>query len=86
MGEDGSAKESACPVQVRDVFEDMLALGLSPSIVTYNTLLSSFASLGAWGEALDTLRRVLAAQLDGVAPNTATCKSAGPSHGMHTGV
>ncbi|GAB4822151.1 hypothetical protein N2152v2_009197 [Parachlorella kessleri] len=58
--------------KVRDVFEDMLALGLSPSIVTYNTLLSSFASLGAWGEALDTLRRVLAAQLDGVAPNTAT--------------
>ena len=56
------------------MFEDMLASGLSPSIVTYNTLLSSFASLGAWGEALDTLRRVLAAQLEGVTPNTATCK------------
>lgn len=59
---------------MRDVFEDMLASGLSPSIVTYNTLLSSYANLGAWGEALGTLRRVLAAQLEGVAPNTVTCE------------
>ncbi|KAL4458358.1 hypothetical protein ABPG75_013223 [Micractinium tetrahymenae] len=58
--------------QVRAVFDDMLATGLTPSIVSYNTLLASFASLGAWREALDALTHVLAAQAEGVNPNTTT--------------
>ncbi len=41
-----------------------------PSIVSYNTLLASYASLGAWREALDAITHVLAAQADGVNPNT----------------
>ena len=58
------------PLQVRGVFDDMLATGLTPSIVAFNTLLASFAALGAWGEALDTLTHVMAAQVEGVNPNT----------------
>lgn len=65
------------PLQVCEVFDDMLASGLPPSIVSYNTLLSAYASTGAWSEALDTLCRVLAAQLEGVSPNTTTCEFAG---------
>lgn len=61
-------------VQVRELFEDMVASGLSPSVVTFNTLLSAQANLGAWEEALATLNRVLAAQLEGVTPNTTTCE------------
>ncbi|KAL4429625.1 hypothetical protein ABPG77_008674 [Micractinium sp. CCAP 211/92] len=58
--------------QVRSAFDDMLATGLMPSIVSYNTLLASYASLGAWREALDAITHVLAAQADGVNPNTTT--------------
>jgi hypothetical protein len=52
------------------VFDEMLATGLTPSIVAFNTLLASYAALGAWGEALDTLTHVMAAQVEGVNPNT----------------
>lgn len=41
--------------QVREVFEDMYAIGLQPSVITYNTLLNSYAQLGHWADALDTL-------------------------------
>lgn len=57
---------------VRQVFREMLRVGVSPSIVSFNTLLSAHASLGAWADALDALGAVLAAQLDGISPNTAT--------------
>jgi len=55
---------------VRAVFDDMLSTGLAPSIVSYNTLLASYAALGGWREALDALNHVLAAQVEGVNPNT----------------
>lgn len=48
----------------------MLSTGLTPSIVTYNTLLASLAQRGSWGEALEALTAVLAAQPEGVNPNT----------------
>lgn len=58
------------PLQVCAAFDHMLAQGLSPSIVTYNTLLASCAHRGAWGKALEALTHVLAAQPEGVNPNT----------------
>ena len=48
----------------------MTAQGLQPSIVAYNTLLASCAHRGAWGDALEALTCVLAAQPEGVNPNT----------------
>ena len=67
--------------RVREVFEDMVAHGLAPSVVTFNTLLSALAQLGAWAEALDTLQHCVAAQLDGVNANTATCECLGGGGG-----
>ena len=52
------------------MFDEMLRTGLSPSIVTYNCLLASFANLGAWREALDVMTHVRAAQAEGVNPNS----------------
>ena len=59
------------------MFEEMVAAGITPSIVAYNTLLSAHASMGAWSEALETLKRVLLAQAEGVNPNTVTCACRG---------
>lgn len=52
------------------MFKEMLATGLTPSIVTYNTVLASCAARGAWWEALDLLANVFEARADGVSPNT----------------
>ncbi|PSC69633.1 pentatricopeptide repeat-containing protein [Micractinium conductrix] len=57
---------------VRQVFECMLSIGLHPSIVAWNTLLAALAAQGAWAESLDALSLVLAAQGEGVNPNTTT--------------
>ena len=57
-------------LQVRGVFDEMLANGLTPSIVAVNTLLASYAALGAWAEALEALTHAMAAQVEGVNPNT----------------
>lgn len=44
--------------QVRDVFEDMFQAGMQPTVVTWNTLLASFAPTGDWVHALDVLNKV----------------------------
>lgn len=67
----GYMKAGQCE-KVRGVFDEMLRTGLSPSIVTYNCLLASFANLGAWREALDVMTHVRAAQAEGVNPNSTT--------------
>lgn len=56
----------------------MTATGLTPSIVSHNVLLASLAARGAWAEALEALTHVLAAQPEGVNPNTgARCRQGG---------
>lgn len=42
-------------VQVQQVFDDMYTAGLQPNIMTYITLLSSYAELGNWQNALHLL-------------------------------
>jgi pentatricopeptide repeat protein len=59
---------------VRRSFDDMMAAGLAPSIVTHNTLLAALAAQGAWGDALDALSAVLSSAGAGVNANTATCE------------
>jgi hypothetical protein len=73
------------PLQVRGVFDEMLATGLTPSIVAFNSLLASYAALGAWGEALDTLTHVMAAQVEGVNPNTCEAGRGGGGRGEGRG-
>lgn len=59
---------------VNGVFEDMQHAGVSPTIVTYNTILSAQAGGVAWSEALETLQRALDARMEGINPNTQTCE------------
>ena len=42
---------------MRDVFEDMFQAGMQPTVVTWNTLLASFAPPGDWVNALDVLTK-----------------------------
>jgi len=39
---------AAVLMQVQQVFDDMYTAGLQPNIMTYVTLLSSYAELGNW--------------------------------------
>ena len=39
------------------MFEDMFQAGMQPTVVTWNTLLASFAPSGDWVNALDVLTK-----------------------------
>ena len=45
-------------VQVREVFDDMMAAGLQPTLLTWNTLLNSVSANGDWLTALDIVAKV----------------------------
>lgn len=45
-------------MQVQQVFDDMYTAGLQPNIMTYITLLSSYAELGNWQNALHLLNHM----------------------------
>ncbi|DBA65923.1 TPA: hypothetical protein ACH3X2_002947 [Trebouxia sp. C0005] len=57
------------PEQVRRVFDDMYKAGLQPNILTYTTLLSSYAELGWWQPALQILNHMCQPQV-AINPNT----------------
>lgn len=59
---------------VQSVFEEMISSGISPSIVSYNTLLQAQAQGGQWIEALKTLQHVVSSKGEGINPNTTTCE------------
>lgn len=44
--------------QVREVFEDLVASGRTPSLAIWNTLLAGLAAQGAWADALSALQQV----------------------------
>ena len=50
-------------VQVQQVFDDMYTAGLQPNIMTYITLLSSYAELGKWQNALHILNHMCQPQV-----------------------
>ena len=50
-------------VQVQQVFDDMYTAGLQPNIMTYITLLSSYAELGNWQNALHILNHMCQPQV-----------------------
>ena len=58
--------------EVRATFDAVRAVGLSPNIVAFNTLLAALAVLGEWLESVDVLNLVFAAASEGVHPNTDT--------------
>jgi pentatricopeptide repeat protein len=39
-------------LQVSSLFEEMSMSGLSPTLISYNTLLNAYAKLGEWQESL----------------------------------
>ncbi|KAL3159478.1 hypothetical protein ABBQ38_009900 [Trebouxia sp. C0009 RCD-2024] len=55
--------------QVQQVFDDMYTAGLQPNIMTYITLLSSYAELGKWQNALHVLNHMCQPQV-AIVPNT----------------
>ncbi|KAL3157440.1 hypothetical protein ABBQ32_011910 [Trebouxia sp. C0010 RCD-2024] len=55
--------------QVQQVFDDMYTAGLQPNIMTYITLLSSYAELGKWQNALHILNHMCQPQV-AIVPNT----------------
>ena len=50
-------------VQVQQVFDDMYTAGLQPNIMTYIILLSSYAGLGNWQNALHILNHMCQPQV-----------------------
>ena len=50
-------------LQVRRVFDDMYKAGLQPNIMTYVSLLSSYAELGWWRPALQILNHMCQPQV-----------------------
>ena len=50
-------------LQVRCVFDDMYKAGLQPNIMTYITLLSSYAELGWWQPAVQILNHMCQPQV-----------------------
>ena len=65
-------------VQVQQVFDDMYTAGLQPNIMTYITLLSSYAQLGSWQSALHVLDHLCQPQVSSLAlppppPHVVTC-------------
>ncbi|DBA86091.1 TPA: hypothetical protein ACH3X1_005611 [Trebouxia sp. C0004] len=55
--------------QVQQVFDDMYTAGLQPNIMTYVTLLSSYAELGNWQGAMQVLNHMCRTQV-AIVPNT----------------
>lgn len=55
-------------VQVQQVFDDMYTAGLQPNIMTYITLLSSYAELGHWQNALQVLNHMCQPQVTALPP------------------
>ncbi|WIA39598.1 hypothetical protein OEZ86_005682 [Tetradesmus obliquus] len=54
---------SAClacdkPQTVKVLFDEMLSCSLSPSLISYNTLLHAYAKMGAWQESLGLLQHM----------------------------
>jgi len=49
---------AAVLMQVQQVFDDMYTAGLQPNIMTYVTLLSSYAELGNWQYAMQVLNHM----------------------------
>lgn len=54
---------AVCSIQVQQVFDDMYTAGLQPNIMTYITLLSSYAELGNWQHALQVLNHMCQPQV-----------------------
>lgn len=50
-------------MQVQQVFDDMYTAGLQPNIMTYMTLLSSYAELGNWQYAMQVLNHMCRTQV-----------------------
>jgi pentatricopeptide repeat protein len=50
-------------MQVQQVFDDMYTAGLQPNIMTYVTLLSSYAELGNWQYAMQVLNHMCRSQV-----------------------
>jgi pentatricopeptide repeat protein len=46
-------------MQVHEIFEELLMSGLQPTAATYNTLITAYASQGAWLNALTALTHML---------------------------
>jgi pentatricopeptide repeat protein len=44
--------------QVKVLFDEMLSCSLSPSLISYNTLLHAYAKMGAWQESLALLQHL----------------------------
>ncbi|KAA6424588.1 MAG: hypothetical protein FRX49_05797 [Trebouxia sp. A1-2] len=55
--------------QVQQVFDDMYTAGLQPNIMTYVTLLSSYAEVGNWQYAVQVLNHMCQTQV-AIVPNT----------------
>jgi pentatricopeptide repeat protein len=45
-------------MQVKALFDEMLSCSLSPSLISYNTLLHAYAKMGAWQESLGLLQHM----------------------------
>jgi pentatricopeptide repeat protein len=45
-------------LQVTALFDEMLSCSLSPSLISYNTLLHAYAKMGAWQESLGLLQHM----------------------------
>jgi pentatricopeptide repeat protein len=43
---------------VKVLFDEMLSCSLSPSLISYNTLLHAYAKMGAWHESLALLQHL----------------------------
>lgn len=54
---------AAVLVQVQQVFDDMYTAGLQPNIMTYVTLLSSYAEVGNWQYAVQVLNHMCQTQV-----------------------
>lgn len=54
---------AAMLMQVQQVFDDMNTAGLQPNIMTYVTLLSSYAELGNWQYAMQVLSHMCRTQV-----------------------
>jgi len=54
---------AAVLMQVQQVFDDMYTAGLQPNIMTYVTLLSSYAELGNWQYAMQVLNHMCRTQV-----------------------
>lgn len=45
-------------LQVKALFDEMTTSSLSPSLISYNTLLHAYAKMGAWQESLALLQHL----------------------------